>query len=229
MSKRYPNAPKRDKKVSDDDAFVAGVLEASTWAQKNQQLLIAAGVAVVLAGAIAWYMMSNAARTQDAALVELEQVTALATTGDPEQAKAELIAYLDRFGGTSFADEARLTLATLYLETNLPTQALETVREANAGPRDPMGAQFITLEAKAHEAAGALDQAEASYMRLADLANHDFQRRTALEDAARIRAQRGDYMGAAQVWSDLADELESSDTQKGFYLMRAAEMRQRAG
>lgn len=229
MSKRYPNAPKRDKKVSDDDAFVAGVLEASGWAQKNQQTLIAVGAAIAIVGAVLWYMSSNAARTRDAALVELEQVTAVANTGDPEQAKAELIAFLDRFGGTPYADEARLTLATLYLETDLPAQALATLEDANSGPRDPMGPQFIALEAKAHEEAGALDQAEASYMRLAELANHDFQRRTALEDAARVRGERGDYAGAAQVWSDLADELESSDTQKGVYLMRAAEMRELAG
>jgi len=229
MSKRYPNAPKRDKKVSDDDAFVAGVLEASNWAQRNQQTLVGVGVAIVLVGAVGWYMMSSASSRNDAALIELEQVTAVANTGDPEQAKAELIAFLDRFGGTPYADEARLTLATLYLQTDLPGQALETLREASAGPRDPMGPQFIALEAKAHEAAGALDQAEQSYLRLADLANHDFQRRTALEDAARIRSERGDFAGAAQVWADLADELESSDPQKGIYLMRAAEMRGRAG
>jgi len=229
MSKRYPNAPKRDKKVSDDDAFVAGVLEASNWAQKNQQALVTAGIAIVLFGAVAWYLMSNSSRRAEQALVELEQVTAVATNGDAEQAKAELIAYLDRFGGTPYADEARLTLATLYLETDLPAQALQTLDEGDAGPRDPMGTQFIQLKAKAHEAAGAFDQAEESYLRLADLANHDFQRRSALEDAARVRAERGDFGGAAEIWTDLAAELPSSDQMKGMYLMRAAEMRARAG
>lgn len=229
MAKRYPNAPKRDKKVSDDDAFVAGVLEASNWAKENQQTLVAAGIVLAIAAAVGWYLMSVSARQQNDALIELERVTSIAASGDVEQGKAELVAYLDDFGGTPYADEARLELATLYLETDLPTRALETIAEADAGPRDPMGPQFLSLEAKAHEAAGALAEAESTYMRLADVAAYDFQRRTALEDAARIRALLEDYAGAAQIWSDLAAELEASDPQQGVYRMRAAEMRQLAG
>ncbi len=229
MSKRHPNSPKRDKKVSDDDAFVAGVLEASGWAKQNQQTLITAGIAVAIFGAVGWYMISNSARTADAALVELERVSALASSGDAEQGKAELVAYLDDFGGTPYADEARLALATLYLQTGVPTQALETIADADAGPRDPLGAQFLSLEAKAHEAAGALDEAESTYLRLADVAGYEFQRRTALEDAARIRAMLENYQGAAEIWTDLAADLEPSDPQKGMYEMRAAEMRALAG
>ncbi len=229
MSKRYPNAPKRDRKVSDDDAFVAGVLEASGWAQENRQTLVTIGIAVAVLGAVGWYMMSSSSRTRDAALVQLERVTSVAASGDAEQGKAELVAFLDDFGGTPYADEARLTLATLYLETDLPTQALATIGEADAGPRDPMGAQFLSLEAKAHEAAGALAEAERTYMRLADVAGYDFQRRTAMEDAARIRALLEDYSGAAEIWAELSAELASSDPQKGVYDMRAAEMRQLAG
>ena len=229
MAKRHPNSPKRDKKVSDDDAFVAGVLEASNWAQKNQQTLVTGGIAVVILAAVGWYVVSNSATTWDAALVELERVTAIASSGDAEQGKAELIAYLEDFGGTPYADEARLALATLFLQTDLPTQALETIDEAAAGPRDPMGPQFLSLEAKAHEAAGALAEAERTYLELADVAGYDFQRRTALEDAARIRAIQENYEGAAQIWTDLAAELPSSDPQKGMYQMRAAEMDALAG
>jgi len=229
MAKRYPNAPKRDKKVSDDDAFVAGVLEASNWAQRNQQTLVTGGIALVILAAVGWYLVANSANTRDDALVRLERVTAVASSGDAEQGKAELIAYLEDFGGTPYADEARLALATLYLQTDLPTQALETVREAAAGPRDPMGPQFLSLEAKAHEAAGALAEAETTYLDLADIAGYDFQRRTALEDAARIRAMLEDYEGAAQIWTDLAAEVAASDPQKGLYQMRAAEMRALAG
>jgi hypothetical protein len=153
----------------------------------------------------------------------------VAATGDVEQGKAELVAYLDDFGGTPYADEARLGLATLYLQTDLPTRALETIADAEAGPRDPMGAQFLSLEAKAHEAAGALAEAEETYLRLAEVAGYEFQRRTAMEDAARIRALLEDYEGAAEIWADLAAELASSDPQKSVYEMRASEMRQLAG
>lgn len=229
MTKRHPRSPKRDKKVSDDDAFVAGVLEASNWAQKNQQTLVTGGIALVILAAVGWYLVSNSASTRDAALVELERVTTIASSGDAEQGKAELIAYLEDFGGTPYADEARLALATLYLQTDLPTEALGTIDDAAAGPRDPMGPQFLSLEAKAHEAAGALAEAESTYLQLADIAGYEFQRRTALEDAARIRTLREDYQGAAQIWTDLAAELASSDPQKGLYQMRAAEMRARAG
>jgi tetratricopeptide (TPR) repeat protein len=230
MSKRSPNAPQRSsKKVADDDAFVAGVLEASNWAQRNQQLLVTGGIVIAVVAAIAWYLTSSSANRRDAALVELESVTAAAATLDPEQAKVQLAQYLERFGATPYADEARLVLATLYLETDLPAQALDVLAGANAGPRDPMGPQFLSLEGKAHEAAGSLESAVAAYDRLAGAAQHDFQRRAALGDAARVRGLLGQYAQAADIWADLADELESSDPQKGIYLMRAAEMRALAG
>ena len=79
MAKRHPKAPKRDKKVSDDDAFVAGVLEASNWAQRNQQTLVTGGIALVILAAVGWYLVANSASTRDAALVELERVTAIAS------------------------------------------------------------------------------------------------------------------------------------------------------
>jgi tetratricopeptide (TPR) repeat protein len=229
MSKRYPNAPQRSNKVSDDDAFVAGVLEASTWAQKNQQRLIVAGIVIAVVAAIGWYLSTSASSRRDAALVELESVTAAAATLDPEQAKVQLAQYLERFGGTAYADEARLVLATLYLETDLPAQALDVLSGANAGPRDPMGPQFLSLEGRAHEAAGSLQSAVEAYDRLAGAAQHDFQRRSALEDVARVRGLLGEYAAAAAIWTDLADGLESSDPQKGIYQMRAAEMRELAG
>ncbi|MDT8369878.1 MAG: tetratricopeptide repeat protein [Longimicrobiales bacterium] len=227
MTKRRPNAPRRSSKVHDDDAFVAGVLEASNWARDNRQKLVTGGIALAVVVVVGWYFVATNVNRSRRALVELEQVTAVANSADPEQAKAELSAYVEQFGATPYGDEARLTLAVLYLETDLPGQALNTIRSANSGPGDPLGPQFLALEAKALETRGDLEAAEEVYLRLANLANHEFQRRTALEDAARIRAERGEYALAAEIWEELAAELAPSDTRQGVYLMRAAEMRQR--
>jgi len=226
MSKKHPTSPDRHApKVSDDDKFVAGVLEASTWAKRNQQKVVIAGIALAVAAIAAWGVASSRANMMDDALVELERVTGTAQVGDPEQAKVELTQFLDQFGGTPLAGEARLHLATLYLETNQPGQALSTLNESGIGARDILGPQVLTLKARAYEAQGEWQRAADTYIELSDAAELEFQRRSAMEDAARVMAEMGQYAAAAELYAELQSGLERSDPQLGIYQMREQEMR----
>ncbi len=226
MAKKHPTSPDRHApKISDDDAFVAGVLEASTWAQRNQQKVVIAGIILVIAAIAAWGLSSSRARMMDQALVELERVTGTAQVGDPEQAKVELTQFLENFGGTPLAGEARLHLATLYLETGQPGQALSTLNESGIGARDILGPQVLTLTARAYEAQGEWQRAADTYMQLSDRAELEFQRRSAMEDAARVLAEMGDFAAAADLYAELQSGLERSDPQLGIYQMREQEMR----
>lgn len=227
MSKKHPTSPNRprESKVSDDDKFVAGVLEASTWAQRNQMKLVIAGVVLLVIAVASWVIVQDRARLSDRALMELEQVTGTAQVGDPEQAKVELAQYIENYGGTQFADEARLHLATLYLETEQAGQALSVLNQSGIGPRDLLGPQVLSLQARAYEAQGEWQRAADTYLRLSETAELEFQRRSGKEDAARVMAEMGDFTAAADLYLELQEGLEPSDPQLGIYRMREQEMR----
>jgi predicted negative regulator of RcsB-dependent stress response len=214
---------------SDEDAFVAGVLQAGSWARSNQPLIIAAFVllAVVVAGGIYLRNFQNQ-KLQNAAL-ELEAIQASIAAGNPDAAKADLSLYLEQFAGTPYAGEAALVLGELYLDSEQPDLALRSLNEAGIAPSDPLGPQALRLEARAHEAAGDYATAEASYLEVAETTEMTFERQAAWADAARMRELQGDWAGAATLYGQILAGLDEDDPSRGFYEMRREEARTKAG
>ena len=223
MAKRHNPNPNRPKHHDDDDAFVAGVLDAGTWAKKNQSRLTAGIVALVVVLAGAWYWLNYSSSLEDRALVELEQIQNTLSLGDAETSKVALAQFLEAFGGTAVGDEARLTLAQLYLETDQAGQALATLA-GGGGINSPLGPQIFTLRARAFEAQDRLDEAEEAYLDVADAVDISFLKQQALSDAARIRASQGDAQGAIALYDRILADLEVSDPTRGEFEMRKAEL-----
>lgn len=227
MAKRHPGSSRRqgrdDKHASEDDVFVANVLEFSGWARKNSQVLILFGVALaVVIFAVIYYVNWRSGQTETA-VAELERIALSVGQADPEASKISLEQYLERFSGTPYAGEARLLLGQLYLDGGQAGQAIQTLEASSASLRDPMGVQIATLRARALEAQSQFDEAEALYLRIADEAELSFQRVGALEDAARIRMERQNYAGAAELYQRLLDEEEHTVERAGIYQMRLGE------
>jgi predicted negative regulator of RcsB-dependent stress response len=228
MAQRHPSSKRRpDPRRGDEaeDVFVAKVFEASRWADKNRVTLIAAIVLVVVGGFGIKSWMDYRERLHEQAVLQLEEIQQSIALGDPETAKAELSQYLSRFGSTPYAGEARLLLAELYLESDQAPQAVETLEASDIPPAEPMGVQIETLKAKAYEAAGRLDEAEGTFLRVADRAELQFQAVEALADAARIREAKGDWAGAIEIYERILEDLEESDADAGLYELRLAEAR----
>lgn len=226
MAQRHPSSRRRggDSKTQEpDDVFVAKVLELSNWARANSQTLILVGVAlVILVGGILYY--ANFSRTlEQQAVGQLEQIHQTMQLGDPATARAQLTQFLERFGGTAAAGEARLALAELEMRQDQPDQAIQVLDASKLSVNDPMGVQIETLKAKAYEAAGRPQDAERAYLRVADAAELDFQRVDALADAARVRSARGDARGAAELYQRILDDLGPDSPDRGLYQMRLAE------
>lgn len=225
MSQRHPTARRKQRDHDEtDDLFVAKVLEISQWSSRHRQVLTGLGIVLVvlIGGGIYWrsYKASLAEQaTQE--LVTIQQTRAL---GDPQQAEADLQVYLQRFGGTPMADEARLLLGQLELETGNPQGAI-TALEPLSGSRSPLGIQATYLLASAQEEAGNPEQAERLYLTVANRASLDFYVRDALAQAARIREDRGDYAGAAQLYEEVLTYIDENDPQRGVYELRLAEAR----
>lgn len=227
MAKRPSGSRRRSQSVDQEDAFVARIVEVSTWSKKNSQVLILFGVALVVVVAGIWYYVNYRGELQAAAAQELEVIQQQAQFGDPEGARLRLSQFLERFGGTPYAPEARMTLASLHLEAGNPNEALEVLRASNVSLGDPLGPQLAVLQARALEDAGEFAEAEALYLQVADEALLDFQQVEALQDAARMRMAQDAAAGAVELYERILDEMELADDRRGAIELRLAEARTR--
>jgi predicted negative regulator of RcsB-dependent stress response len=212
-----------DAAVADDDVFVAKVFEVSTWAQRNSQLLILAGVAVALLVGGAIYYASYRRDNERQAIQALEAVQQVVSFGLPEEAEVRITEYLTRFGGTRYATEARLMLGQLHLKQGRTDQAITVLEEAKGSADDAIAVQVGMLLGRAFEAAGRMPDAEQEYMSVASSADMEFQKRDALASVARVRTLQGNHAGAVEIYRQILADLPESDPERGLYEMRLAE------
>ena len=225
MAQRHSTSGRHPREASGqpDDVFVAKVFEASTWAQRHSQTLILIGVVLALLVGGAAYYVNYRGNLDRQAVLELERVQQTVGMGDLEGGKAQLAAFLERFGRTRHASEARLLLGQVYLASRQPEQAIQTLSE-DVSPRDALGPQAMNLLARAYEEVGRFPDAEEQYLEIADAAPLAFQRREALADAARVRSHTGDHAGAAELYRQILEGLEEESVEeRGLYELRLAE------
>jgi predicted negative regulator of RcsB-dependent stress response len=231
MPKRRP-APKRkassrQTSTPDDgeDVFIGRMMELTIWARKNTQALILGGVALALIIVAGIYYVNFRTTTSTQATEELSQIQQLAAAGEIEGAKSELTRFLDRFGGTRQAVEARLLLGELHLQRGQADEAIAALEPAARSlRRNPVALQAAMLLGAAYEDGGRPQEAEETYLRVADRAELAFQVQDALDSAARIRADRGDYAGAGELYRQILATLEADDPMRGVIQLRLAEV-----
>ena len=229
MSRKHPGARRTAKQEeAEDDVFVAKVLQISNWAKANQQLLGVLGVVliIVLAGVV-YYGNYRESLTMQAA-TQLENIHNSIALQDREGAKNELATFLQRFGNTAYAGEARLILGELYLQTNDPQQALAVLEPMASSPSAPIEFQAAALLAVAYEQDQRWTDAEDIYLRIADRSELDFQIRDALSSAARIRADQGNATGAVDLYERILEDIGENSPDRGVFEMRIQELRSRA-
>lgn len=215
---------RRSSKHESEDAVVVRAIEFSAWAKKHIRLIIAvAVVAAVVIGGLLFWRVSEQNRLERAAseFVVLQQTAA---TGNLQLAARDMEAFIGRYDGTVYAEEARIALAQLYLQQDSAAQAVELLSGA-AGrvDRSPLGPQAAMLLAAAQQATGDEAGAIATYQRIAQDAELTFRRVAALEAAAQLQARSGNHAAAADLYRQLA-ELAGEGTAEGqLYRMRLAE------
>jgi predicted negative regulator of RcsB-dependent stress response len=224
---RHPSSRRRasEEKKEAEDVFVEKTLELIQWAKDNSQILILAGIVLVVVVAGAIYYTNYRTSWQEQAVARLEQVQNSFAFGDRETAEADLRQYLEQFEGTVYALEARLVLGQALLEDGTPEEAIEVlapaVREMSS---QPIGIQAGLLLAAAYEEAGRDEDAETLFIRIGNTSELNFQIREALAGAARLRIKSGDMDGAAELFEDIIATYEAGDPSRGFWEMRLAEV-----
>ena len=225
MARRHSIAQKTPTRSADvDDVFLEKTIAVSGWAQRNRQTLTFGAIVLAVALAGGLYYLSYRKTHGERAAVELERVQQAVAFGDTATSKVELGRYIESFGNTPYADEARLLLGQLYLQSSQPDEAAQVLEPAS-DVSAPLGRQAAMLLAKTREQQGQLDEAEALFVRIADRSDLDFEQREALEEAARIRARRGNRTGAAELYERMLEDMEERAPGRGVYEMRLEELR----
>jgi predicted negative regulator of RcsB-dependent stress response len=215
---------KPEEKKEAEDVFVEKILETSNWAQKNSPIVVIAAVAMVILIAGSMYYRNWQATQTERAVAQLEQVQQSVAFGERAVAKTSLYQFIDAFSGTPYELEARLLLGQVLLEESNPEEAIDALapaaREMNS---EPIGIQAAFLMAAAYEEAGRSDEAVTMFLRISNTAELTFQIREALGGAARIRSNLGDFSGAAELFEEVLEAMETSDPDRNYWEMRLAE------
>lgn len=223
---RHPTSRRKpEEKKEAEDVFVEKVVDLTTWAKKNSQALVLAGIALVVVAAGVWYYLNYRTTVRQQAVAQLEEVQQSVGFGDRETAKIELYQYIERFQDTPYAMEARLVLGQVLLDDENPSEASEVLAPAvQAMESQPIGIQAAFLLASAYEQDGRIDEAERLFIRISNVAEMGFQIREALAHAARIRTANGQFSGAAELYEDILATLEEGDPERAVWEMRLAEV-----
>jgi predicted negative regulator of RcsB-dependent stress response len=222
-SRRPPQGP------DTEDVVLARAIEFSQWAKRNARIIIIVAVlAAISIGGLIYYRTVQAERTASAAadFMVLEQTVPQL---DAATGAADLQRFIATYDGTVYADEARVLLGQIHLQEGEAQQAVSVLEPAagRAG-RSPVGAQAGLLLGAAHAQLGNAEAAADAYLSVSRDARFEFERRQALEAAAVLRADAGNYAGAADLYRDLVGMTEEGTMERSVYEMRLAEVEHRA-
>lgn len=223
---RKPTArsPRPETAADEEDTFVAATLHAANWARRNTTVLVLGLVVVVVSVASLLYYRSYRSALRSDAAARLESLQQRIGAAGQDGVRGDLELFLERYGSTPAAGEARITLAQVLAEAGEHEAAAQVLEPIAGDARAPLGAQAAALLAALFEDMGNVQGAEALYMRLADDAQLGFQARDALAAAARLRAARDDHAGALELYDRLLESPGDLGPDRSLMEMRRAEV-----
>ncbi len=207
----------------DEDQFVSGVLTATEWTRQHLRLIVIALLAIIVVIGATVYMRYYRGVLEQRAATELTQIRSIAAAGNMPLAIRQLTPFVARYSGTRAGKEGRVLLAQTMLDQGNARGAIPVVQPLASDLKDPLGVPAAFLLGSAYEGAANHGQAEATYLRIADKGTFEYQKREALEDAARLKLQDGDAVGAARLYQQILKQMPDTAAGRQVYEMRLAE------
>jgi len=211
-----------------EDTFVSGVLEATDWTRRHGRLIVGVVVVLVAAIAVVLYYRNWRAVVEDRAANELMTVRQIAASGNAALATRQLTQFVSKYSGTHAGAEGRVLLGQSLLEEGKASSAIPVLKPLASNLDDPLGPSAALLLGAAYESSNDIAQAEATYMGVGEKAPFEFQRRDALEDAARLKLQHNDPSGAAALYQRILGQIPDTATGRSVYEMRLAQAQAQA-
>ena len=209
-----------------EDRFVQTTLELAAWAQRNTRTLILGLAAVVIVGFSVKYYIDYKHSIDEAASSELRSIRFETARIDPSAAADRLRAFIVRYEGSSYAREGHVLLAHSLLQSNRAAEAIDPAQRAIKDlDGDIISLRASFLLAAAYEEVGDTAAAISVYQEIGDHVEARIERSRALQSAARLMAASGNHLGAAELYDALAEFMPEEVPARGFFIMRAAEMR----
>jgi predicted negative regulator of RcsB-dependent stress response len=224
-----PSVARRSSRtpVEKDDVVMMRAAELAAWAQKNTQaVIIGAAVLVLTLGALVYYRMYSAQRAERASTAFLNLQASLGA--DTVAVTRQLETFAGNYNGTTEAAEARILSAQLWLAKGDANKAIAAVRPAAEGG-SPVQEQARMVLASALAAAGQRDQAVAAYLDIAKGTELAYLKQDALEQAAAIREQAGDWKGAAELYAQALEHTEEGTPDRALLQLHLSEAQAHAG
>lgn len=216
-----------DGAVDTHDRVMERVARASVWVQENNRIATLALIALVAAIGAGFVYANYRSDLRQRAAVRLDEIRLSSRNTTPAQLRAQLGTYVEQFGSTRQADEARLLLAEMELDQDSVARAVSLLQPVVDLDHHPIGYNAGWMMAAAEEQRGDHEAAARWYDRLAEAARHDYQRRRARAARARLYEYAGDYAAAEEIYADLAAQDEAGDGAES-YGIRLGEVRARA-
>jgi len=207
----------------EEDTFVSGVLEATDWTRRHGRMILYAIGAVVVIIALAVYYRSYRSALDAKAAGDLDQIRSIAASGNIPLAQRQLTQFVGKYSGTHAGDEGRVLLAQVMLDQGNAKGAIPVVDPLASDLANPLGPTAALLLGAAYEGTGDYPKAIATYTRIGDKAPYQFQRRDALENAARLKLQHSDAAGAAAIYKQILASIPDTATGRSVYEMRLAQ------
>lgn len=210
-----------------DDAMALRAAALASWAKRNARMIIGISVVAVavIGGLIVWKYTQ--AQRQAAAAENLLSLRANPTVVTAAGSR-ELEAFIQKYDGTTEADEARLLVAEARLNSGNPKAAVTELTQL-AGSGSPMAAQAGLMLGSAHAQAGDGPAAIRAYEQAAEKTRLRYQRFEALGQAALQYEVAGNHKAAADVYRRLLEEAEPNSQQATIVEMRMTEALAKAG
>lgn len=181
------------------------------WYRDRVRLGLAAGVAVLVLGLLAWFIVTSGRRKEEFAQRSLNQARTAAEAGNLPLASSELQKVIQTYKGTDAATEAMLTLNQVRMVNGQSELAVVGLRDfLKANPEVKYQAPANGLLGSALENSSHFAEAGAAYQKASETATLEYLKARYLIDAGRAYRAAGKTAEATAVYRTVIEKFPTS-------------------
>ena len=190
------------------------VAEGTTpWYRDRTRQLVTAAIAAVVAGLIAWFMVTSGRRKEEFAARSLNQARAAAEAGNLPLASSELQKVIQTYRGTEAASEAVITLNQVRMVNGQSELAAVGLRDFLATkPAPKYAAPAYGLLGAALENAQKWSDAGDAFANASKAADLDYLRARYLVDAGRAYREGGKTQEAVAAYREIIQKYPKTSS-----------------
>lgn len=183
------------------------------WYRDRNRQLVAAAIAVVVAGLIAWFLVTSGRRKEEFAARSLNQARATAEAGNLPLASSELQKLIQTYKGTEAASEAVITLNQVRMVNGQSELAAVGLRDFLATkPAPKYAAPAYGMLGAALENAQKWGDAGDAFANASKAADLDYLKARYLVDAARAYREGGKTQEALAAYREIIQKYPKTSS-----------------